>query len=209
MPVVTVSKEFASESEDFARSLSDRLGYSILDKQIVAAAAQELNLSETEALSFQKERESRLLRLIDRYTSTVVQRIVDRSYGRLDDQAYHQVTVNLVKKVAEEGNVIIFGWGAQCILEDHPDALHLRLVKRIEDRVRWLRTHFDMDERSARELIDREERESATYIEHYFNRSWDDAHLYHLVLNLSKIPLQAAVDLVAGWVEAHPHPSGT
>ncbi|MEJ5348487.1 MAG: cytidylate kinase-like family protein [Desulfosoma sp.] len=201
MAVITISKEYASQSEEFAKRLAERLGYSILDRQIVAEAAKELRISPSEAQSFHKERESRLLRLIDRYTSSVVQKVVDRSYGRLDDKTYHEVTVKLVQKVAAEDNVIILGWGAQCILADHPKAVHLRIVKTLEDRILWLRENLDMDERSARDLIEREEKESAEYVEHYFNRAWDDAHLYHAVLNLSRIPLDDAVELIAKWIE--------
>ncbi|ROR01626.1 cytidylate kinase-like family protein [Desulfosoma caldarium] len=201
MAVITISKEYASQSEEFAKKLADRLGYSILDRQIVAEAAKKLRISPSEAQSFHKERESKLLRLIDRYTSSVVQKVVDRSYGRLDDKSYHDVTVKLVQKAAAEDNVIIFGWGAQCILADHPKAIHLRVVKTLEDRIRWLCDNMEMDERSARDLIEREERESAEYVEHYFNRAWDDAHLYHAVLNLSRIPLDDAVEWVAQWIE--------
>ena len=200
MAVITISKEFAAESEEFAKRLADRLGYSILDRQVVAHAAKELRISESEARSFQKERESRLLRLIDRYTSSVVQKVVDRSYGRLDDKTYHEVTVKLVQRVAEEGNVIILGWGGQCILEHFPNAIHLRIVKNLEELIRWLKEHMEMDERSAKNLIEREEKESATYIEHYFNRSWDDPHLYHAVINLSRIPMDDAVECVVTWV---------
>ncbi|SHE48015.1 Cytidylate kinase-like family protein [Desulfacinum infernum DSM 9756] len=200
MAVITISKEYASESEEFAKRLADRLGYSILDKQLVADAARELRISESEAQSFRKGRESRLLRLIDRYTASTVQKVVDRSYGRLDDRNYHEVTVKLVRSVAEEGNVIILGWGAQCILAEHPGTIHLRIVKTLEDRIRWLKENMEMDDRSARDLIEREEKESAAYIEHYFNRSWDDPHLYHAVLNLSRIPMEDALDCVEAWV---------
>lgn len=201
MAVITISKEYASQSEEFAKKLADRLGYDVLDRQIVAEAAKELRISPSEAQSFHKEKESKLLRLIDRYTSSVVQKVVDRFYGRLDDKSYHDVTVKLVQKVAAEDNVIILGWGAQCVLADHPKAIHLRLVKNLEDRIRWLRENMDMDERSARDLIEREERESAAYVEHYFNRAWDDAHLYHAVLNLSRLHLDDAVDWVAQWIQ--------
>ncbi|SMC25830.1 Cytidylate kinase-like family protein [Desulfacinum hydrothermale DSM 13146] len=200
MAVITISKEYASESEEFARRLADRLGYSILDKQLVADAARELRISESEAQSFHRGKESRLLRLIDRYTASTVQKVVDRSYGRLDDKNYHEVTVKLVQNVGQEGNVIILGWGAQCILADHPQAIHLRIVKHLEDRIRWLKENMEMDDRAAKDLIEREEKESEAYIEHYFNRSWDDPHLYHAVLNLSRIAMEDALDLVAAWV---------
>ena len=196
MAVITISKEYASDSETFAEKLADRLGYSILDKELVTEAAKELRISESEAATFAKGRESRLLRLIDKYTAATIQKVVDRSYGRLDDKAYQEATSKLVLKAAQEDDVIILGWGGQCILKDYPNTLHLRVVKEPEERIARLMDTLGLDERGAGELIEREESESATYIEHYFNRAWDDTHLYHMVLNLSKMSMEEALDLV-------------
>lgn len=44
-----------------------------------------------------------------------------------------------------------------------------------------------LDDRAAQEYVEREDREKAGYIEHYFNRSVNDPHLYHMLLNLSRI----------------------
>ncbi|MBW1976046.1 MAG: cytidylate kinase-like family protein [Deltaproteobacteria bacterium] len=201
MAIVTISKEFAAESEVFAEKLAERLGYSILDKEFIAEAARQLNISETEASILRRGRESRLLRLIDKYTASTIQKVVSRDYGRLDDQNYFEVIKNLVIKAAKQDNVIIVGWGGQCILADHPRAIHVRIVKNIEERIAILKEKLDLDDRGALELIEREETESAKYIEHYFNRSWNDPHLYHLIINLSKLGFEQAVDLVIDLVE--------
>jgi len=202
MAIVTISKEFAAESEVFAEKLAERLGYSILDKEFIAEAARQLNISETEASILRRGRESRLLRLIDKYTASTIQKVVSRDYGRLDDQNYFEVIKNLVIKAAKQDNVIIVGWGGQCILADHPRAIHVRIVKNIEERIAILKEKLDLDDRGALELIEREETESAKYIEHYFNRSWNDPHLYHLIINLSKLGFEQAVDLVIDLVES-------
>ncbi len=201
MAVITISKEFASESEVFAEKLAKRLNYSVLDKELVAQAARHLNISETEASILRRGRESRLLQILDKYTATTIQKVVDRDYGRLDNKNYFEVTKKLVEKAAEQDNVIIVGWGGQCILADHPKAIHVRIVKNLEERIAILKQKYDLDDRGARELIERQEKESAKYIEYYFNRSWTDAHLYHVILNLSKLSFEQAVDIVVNLIK--------
>jgi hypothetical protein len=51
-------------------------------------------------------------------------------------------------------------------------------------------------DRKEKREIEREEKESARYIETYFNRLWNDPHLYHLVINLSKVSFEQAVDII-------------
>lgn len=92
--------------------------------------------------------------------------------------------------------MIIVGWGGQCILKDHSRAIHVRIVKNLEDRIGWLKIHAGLDEKSAVDFIECEELESVGYIRHYFNQARDDGHLYHVVLNLSKLSPSRAVDII-------------
>lgn len=200
MAIITISKEYGAESEILARCIADQLDYAILDKQVVADATGRSGiLSSSEHPG--PNRQSRLLELVDQHASETVRKIMHHSSGRLQEKDYYEVTVNLVKRAAQAGNIIILGWGAQCILADWPDALHVRVVKLLEDRLAWLQRHFGIEARAAGQLIRQEEKDSASYIEHYFNRSWDDPHLYHLVLNLSKIPVEEAAALIVARVQ--------
>jgi cytidylate kinase len=201
MAVITISREYAAGGKVFAEKLAEKLGYSVLDKELVAQLAEDLNISKSEATLIEKESGSKLLRFLDKYTSHTVKKVVDRSYGRLDDKSYYDATSKLVLQVASAGNVIILGWGGQCILDSHPKTFHLRIVKDIKDRILFVKaTHSNIDDRSAQELIDREDKEKAAYIEHYFNRSVNDPHLYHMTLNLSRISLQDGLEIVFTYV---------
>ncbi len=201
MAVITISREFACGGRIFAQKLAEQLGYSVLEKELVAQVAEDLNISKSEAALFEKNRGSKLLRFLDRYTSHTVKKVVDRSYGRLDDRSYYDVTTKLVLQVAAEGNVIILGWGGQCILERHPNTLHLRIVKNAQERVAFTKeNHPKLDDRAAQEYVEREDREKAGYIEHYFNRSVNDPHLYHMLLNLSRIKEAEALRIILDYV---------
>lgn len=201
MAVITISREYASGGKIFAEKLAEKLGYSVLEKELVAQLAENLNISQSEATLIEKESGSKLLRFLDKYTTHTVKKVVNRSYGRLDDRSYYEATTKLVLQVASAGNVIILGWGGQCILDSHPKTFHLRLVKDIKDRAAFVKSdHPNLDDRAVQELIDREDKEKAAYIEHYFSRSVNDPHLYHMILNLSRISAQEGLDIVSNYV---------
>ena len=78
MAVITISKEFGTESEKVASQTAQRLGYEYIGEHLIAEIAKELHVSESEAEMFRKTAQSRILRFVDRFTCSIVQKGVDR-----------------------------------------------------------------------------------------------------------------------------------
>ena len=101
MSVITISRECGVESEKVASLVAQELGWEYIGKQLVARIAKELRISEGEAEAFLQDAQSRLLRFVDRYTCSLIQRVVDRERGCLDDESYFQTVKKLVEDVFE------------------------------------------------------------------------------------------------------------
>ncbi|MGW8325521.1 MAG: cytidylate kinase-like family protein [Desulfobacterales bacterium] len=196
MAVITISKEFGTESERVASALAEKLGYEYIGKNLVAKIAKELHISESEAETFHKTSQSRILRFVDRYTCSIVQKVVDREHGCLDDKNYYEVTKNLVENVYEAGDAIILGWGGQCLLKGKPDTLHVRLIKDNDLKINEIMQSQNLSQKAAKDFIDREEGDLKAYIKHYFKEDWNAAHLYDLVIDMGKTPVEKAVDMI-------------
>ncbi|MDH4204206.1 MAG: cytidylate kinase-like family protein [Desulfobacteraceae bacterium] len=201
MAVITISKEFGTEGEKVASLVAEKLGYEYIGKNLVADIAKELHISESEAETFHKTSQSRILRFVDRYTCSIVQKVVDREHGCLDDKNYYEVTKKLVENVYEAGNVIILGWGSQCLLKEKPDTLHVRLIKDNELKIKKLMQAENLNHKAAKAFIDREEGDLKAYIKQYFNEDWNAAHLYDLVIDMGKISVEKAVDMICDNVK--------
>jgi len=197
MAVVTISREFGTESEAVAEAAAEKLGYAYIGKELIGEIAKRLNLSEGEAQVFHKTAQGRLLRLVDRYTCTIVQRVVDREHGCLDDKEYFDTTKKLVEDLYDEGNVIILGWGGQCILKGRPVTLHVRLVKDNDKKMDYVMAHENLDRVAAKKLIEREEKDLQAYIQNYFGEDWNDARLYNLILDMGQYSPTEAAALIA------------
>jgi cytidylate kinase len=196
MAVITISKEFGTEIEKVASQAAKKLGYEYIGEQLIAEIAKELHVSESEAEMFRKTSQSRILRFVDRYTCSLVQKVVDREHGCLDDKNYYETTKKLVLNVYEAGNAIIIGWGGQCILRGKPNALHVRLVKDEETKIREVMKNRNLEHKAAKAFIEREEGDLKAYIEHYFNEDWNAVHLYDLIIDMGKTSVEQAVDLI-------------
>ena len=196
MAVITISKEFGTGSEKIAQKLAERLGYESIGGQLLAQVAKDLNLSESEANTFRHVSKTSILRYLDKYTCSIVQKVVDKEQGCLDDKAYHEKTKELVEKIYENDNAIILGWGAQCILKGKPNVLHVRLRKDHDKKITALVEKQKLDEKSAERKIKTIENDSRDYVKHYFGADWNDVRLYDLVIDMGNNSVDDAVTLI-------------
>ena len=197
MAVITISSELQTNSEKLASKLAEKLGYEYIGDQLITQIAKELHISESEVETFRKTSQSRILRFVDRYTCSIVQKVVDREHGCLDDEKYYETTRKLVEQSYDAGNVIILGWGGQCILREKPDTLHIRLIKDEKVKIEEVMASRKLDYQAARKYIEREEGDLKAYIKQYFNEDWNDSHLYDLVVNMGKSNVEQAVELIS------------
>ena len=202
MAVITISKEFGCEAGKVAAVAAQKLGYEHIGKKLTAEIAKDLNLSEAEVETFKQTSQSRIIRLMDRYTCTLVQKVVDREHGCLDDANYFESTKNLVEKLYDAGNVIILGWGGQCILHGKPNTLHVRLTKEVDLKIESVMQEYDINRLAAKKLIEREEKDSSAYIKHYFNEDWNDARLYDLIIDMGKQSVEKAAEIICNNISS-------
>lgn len=196
MAVITVSNEFGTQSQELGEQLAKSLGYECIGDQLLAQIAKELHLSEHEADTFRQASKSSILRFVDRFTCSIVQKVVDRESGCLDDNKYYEKTKELVEKLYENDNVIILGWGAQCILKSKPKTLHVRLIKDNDLKIDTLMSARKVTREAAQQIIKQEEDDLKSYIQTYFKQNWSDAKLYDLVIDMGKTTVEQAVNLI-------------
>jgi cytidylate kinase len=196
MAVITISKEAATDSDKVASLLAEKLGWEYIGKELVAEIAKEMRISESEVEAFRQHAQSRLLIFVDKYTCSLIQKVVDRERGCLDDEKYFETAKKLVEDVYQAGNAIILGWGGQCILRGKPDALHVRLIKDEIAKTELVMKQYKLDEKAAREYIARIEGDSQSLVKHYFDMDWNDARLYDLIIDMGQTSVEEAVDTI-------------
>lgn len=205
MAVITISKEFGIASEKIAQGLAKKLGYEYIGKEMVAKIADEMNISESDAEVFHKTSSARVLRFVDKYTCSMVRKLSNQEYGCLDDDKYYNATKKMVEDLYENGDVVILGWGSQCILKGKPDVLHVRLVMDPDEKIKTAMEKYKLDAKVAKKKIETEENDMKAYINHFFNEDWNNSKLYDLVIDMGKNSIDKAVEMIADNVK---HKSG-
>jgi hypothetical protein len=103
-------------------------------------------------------------------------------------------TAEEILRVAQQGDVLIKGFGAATLLRDEPQVISVRVCAPMDFRVRVLmERHGSTDAKTVREEIERQDAVRARTMMAYFNVEQEDARLYHVVLNTERLAIDTCV----------------
>ncbi len=198
MRAVTVSREYGSGGGEVAARLAERLGWQLIDHNVVARIAGDLGVSEEEAASLDERAESLISRILSSVQGMEYSLVVSppprtRSYIEL----YNDALRHVVKAASDSGHVVIVGRGSQVLLQDYPDVLHARVIAAYEKRLQYVMQREELSPDAARRRIHVKDRDRARFLMTQYHCDPSDPHLYDLVVNTTVLELDAAVDVIA------------
>jgi cytidylate kinase len=197
MAVVTISRQYGAGGKTLGKLLAERLKYTFADSDIIQRIAKEANVSSAWVTSFEKEAGSKVSRMVSKMVSQrLVDRVLKNERGYLDEKIYLDYLVLIIAQIADEGNVVIMGRGSQYILDDHPEAFHILLIDNVENRIKFLIKNYKLSDRQAAQMVNYEDRRRASLYRKLGKQDYDHPALYHLTLNMAKLDMPSAVDLV-------------
>lgn len=197
MAVITISRQFGAGGITLGRMVADALHYTFADSNIIQRVAQEANVSANWVESFEKEAGSKFSRFISSMvTKHLVDRVLGDEHGYLDEKIYLDYLVLIIAQFAEEGNVVILGRGSQYILDDHPDAIHILLIDEFENRVKFMMKNYEMSRKKAEHTVVYEDNRRANLFKRLGKLDYENPKLYHIVMNMAKLDLETARDII-------------
>ena len=202
MAVITISRQFGAGGITLGKMIAETMGYTFADSDILQRVAKEANVSTDWIESFEKEAGSKLSRFISSMVSKRwLDRVISDERGYLDEQIYLDYLVLIIAQFADEGDVVILGRGSQYILNDHPDAVHILLVNEFENRVKFMMDRYSMPNKKAERMVVNEDRRRINLYKRLGKSDYEDPNLYHLVLNMGRVSLETASNLVCNLVD--------
>src|SRR5207244_6574519 len=101
----------------------------------------------------------------------------------------------MVLALGAQGEVILIGRGAGCILPAHA-TLHVRLVAPLPDRIAYMSQWLRLTEEEAAEQVRKRDHRRTDYLATHFYRKPNDVHVYDLIINTSMFGEERSVDPV-------------
>lgn len=222
MSVITVSRELGSWGSEIAAEVARALGWRFVDREIIYRAARAAGVPELalEELSFERRRS-----FIDRLLGALHleppipptpeagerERIAQPFGGIFAPvlppvaptlESYVAMLGDIIRAIADEGQVVIVGRGAQVILAGRPDTFHVRVTAPFPLRVERVQQQTGQPRPQVVERVRASDQARAEYLQRFYHVDWRDPLLYDIVINTAEISRRTAVRLVAlGWYE--------
>ena len=179
MPVIAMTQEMGSLAKDVALELAATMKLNVLRHEVVEHVAGKMHVS------------SSLINRLREGKAGLIERV------STDKERVALYTAEELLERANQGNVVLRGWGATCLLRPVPHVVNVRVTRSFDKRVEWLMHHLDTDDRDFAEAeIRRSDDAHATRIKEQFGVTWGDPLLYNLVLNTDRLTVPTCVELI-------------
>ena len=195
--IISISREFGSGGKEIGKRLSDKLGYSYYDSEIVTLLAKETGMSEEYIKNISEKG-------IYPYAFQFA-----KSFSMYSRMQNYQTEIlvkqtNILKDIAKKGNAIIVGRGANTILKDY-NPMNIFVYANMGSRINRCKEKSKEDENmSDKELenkikaIDENRKAFNSLIS---NSEWGKKENYHLCINTSNVEIEKIILSLAQYIE--------
>lgn len=230
MAIITISRQYGCSGEYVGERVAKKLGYQFVNNEIIQFVSILTSTPTSVVRSFDEEFHSNVSAILSKYIDLNIftdilkddpfiqcngkdcktipdeHSIFDENIKFdpiFDSDSFQRMVERVISKLAEKNNVVIMGRGGQCILKDHPDALHVKLYAPLDKRAEWVAEKNKIDIKSAKTKIEEIDKRRSNFIKHYYNEEIDDINLYHLLINIYKFSIEQSANIIADVVKAN------
>lgn len=199
MSIVTVSRLYGSGGSEVAARVASSLGWSLLDNAVVDAVASRLGVTRDSVAA----REERVPSLVERLVETMALGSQDWA-GALSgggkrnptDAQLIEVTRHIVDEAIARGPAVIVGRGAQLMLAERSDALHVFCHAPRSSLISRSMTRDRISEEEAANVVDDTNSHREQWVRRHWSREWLEPSNYHLSVNTESLGIAGAADVI-------------
>ena len=197
MAILTVSRLYGSGGSEVAEIVGRKLGWSVLDNAVVDAVAARMGISIAEV----RAREERLPSLVERLTSAMALGSQEWmtpvvTAKRPTDEQLIEVTRHIVEEAIARGPVVVVGRGAQAMLAERSDTLHVFCYAPRKALIARSVERDGLSAEDAARLVDETNKQREQWVKMHWDREWRAPENYDLGVNTEKFGIEGAAELI-------------
>jgi cytidylate kinase len=205
MPVITVSRMYGSGGSEVAERVATELGWSLFDNAMIDAVAERSGLTRAEV----SEQDERVPGMAARLASALSLASPEMMHPtpahgiETTEERIVAVTRRVIEEAVQSGPAVFVGRGAQCLLAERKDALHVFCYAPRAILVQNAITRRGVRPADAERVVADENRQREQYVKRHWHRNWLAVDNYHLCVNTGWMGIEQAAALVVGQAKRH------
>ena len=197
--IISICREYCSGGKEIGKKVSDELGYTFLDKQLITEAAKKSGYDES---VFEKVDEVA--------TNSLLYSLVLGTYGANaagampDNDKLFGLQAEIIRDTAKEKNCVVIGRCADYVLREEPHLIKIFLKADMDFRVERFRSLYTTPEgKKPEDIINKTDKKRASYYKFNTGNLWKDMNNYDLVINTGKVGIDNAVATIIDYVRKY------
>jgi cytidylate kinase len=118
------------------------------------------------------------------------------------DERLAQVTRRIIEEAVARGNAVLVGRGAQSVLSQRADVLHVFCYAPREALARRVAERRSVSITEAEKIVDEINKQRDQYVRATFKRSWKAHENYHLCVNTEWLGIDGSANLIVAAARA-------
>ena len=198
MAVITISRMYGSGGSEVAQRVAAALGWSLFDNDMVDAIAERSGLTRAEVTA----QDERVPSLVERLAAALslgspeILPPVPTGPMETTEERIVAVTRRVIEEAVQSGPAVFVGRGAQCLLAERDDALHVFCYAPRTALRNYAMETFKVGPDEADKIISDQNKQREQYVRRHWNRNWLAQENYHLCVNTAWLGLDEAAKLV-------------
>lgn len=198
--IITIGRQYGSGGHEIGATIAHDLGIKLYDKEILKRAAKESGICE-ELFETHDENTSRSFL----YSLVMDSHAFGHAFGANAGMPLnHQIFLeqfNTIKQIASEESCVIVGRCADYALNDNVDVINVFVYADLEKRIRRIARLYNLTDKQAKDLINKNDKQRASYYNYYTNKTWGDAKSYDLCINSGKLGVGGSAKVIEDYIK--------
>ncbi len=183
MAIITISRGTFSGGKAVAEELSQKLGYQCVSKEIILDAAEEFGVPEDKLIAAME---------------TPPKSWIESPEKKMAHLNY--VRYALLKR-AGENDLVYHGYAGHLLLGNIAHVLRVRVIADMEYRINAAIKKEYLTRKEAVAMINKLDKQSLNWTRFLYGVDWNDPFLYDVIINLDRMSIESAVDVIAQMAE--------
>jgi cytidylate kinase len=205
MPFITISRLYGSGGSEVAERVAHTLGWSLFDNAMIEAVAERSGLPRAEVTAQDERVPSMVQRLATALSlgSPEVMPPVPSGPIETTEERIVAVTRRVIEEAVQTGPAVFVGRGAQCLLAEREDALHVFCYAPRAALCDYEMHKSGVGAEQAERTVHDMNKQREQYVKRHWNRNWRDFDNYHLCLNTAWLGLDGAAEQIVEAAVKH------
>ena len=187
--IIALGREFGSGGHEIARTLAERFGIPLYDKNMLELIAEMQGLDPDR---------------LDRYDEMPKRHLVTRTvsgYSNAPQEVIAEMQFQFLReRAAACESFVVLGRCAEEVLKDYPGLISIFVLADQEFKKQRTMERAPISEWEALALMAQQDRQRQTYHNQFCSGKWGDARNWDLTINSARLGIPATVDLLEQYI---------